>query len=409
MAARSAPVRSHLPRAHIRGPGSLNFKGAGLFQAMPDFTQEFFNFAPTIYLNCAFQGPFPRVTAERIRQAIELKVNPARMESHHFFEVTENVRKRLAAIIGADSTEIALTNSATQGIAFVANGLGLKAGDDIVIGSDNFPSNLFTWLHLRRLGVHVHIVKPVDGYLRAQDVAAALTPCTRILALDWVSYATGVRADLMALGELAHRQGSLFLVDGTQGVGALELDVHALPVDVLSVAGYKWLLGPYGTGFVYMRPEVLHRLDLQIINWLTVEGSGDFDSLPIDQFALPKTAKVFDVPATANFLNLYGLEASLEFIQRAGVRTVTAHCYRLLDRLAEGVQRLGFRLSAAADPGRRSTILCFQANSSQATEIIYKKLEVNQVAVSLRHNMIRVSPYLYNTEADIDRLFEIIK
>jgi cysteine desulfurase / selenocysteine lyase len=405
----SARGGSHFRRSYLWCLGFSDFKAVGSFQFMPDFAQEFFNFAPTIYLNCAYQGPFPCVTAERIRQAIELKCNPARMESHHFFDVTENVRKRLAELVGADPSEIALTNSATQGIAIVANGLGLKAGDEVVIGSGNFPSNLFTWLNLRRRGVHVQIVKPVDGYLRVEDVAAALTPRTRVLALDWVSYTTGVRVDLTALGELAHHQGSLFLVDGTQGVGALGVDAHALPVDILSVAGYKWLLGPYGTGFVYMSPEVQHRLDLQVVNWLTVEGSGDFDSLPIDQFALPKTARVFDVPATANFLNLYGFEASLEFIQRAGVQTVTAHCTRLLDRLAEGVRRPGFRLSAAAVPERRSTILCFQADSSEATERMYKKLEVNQVAVSLRHGMIRVSPYLYNTESDIDRLLEIIK
>ncbi len=375
---------------------------------MPDFTQEFFSFAPTIYLNCAYQGPFPRATVERIRQAVELKCNPARMESRHFFDVTESVRKRLAALVGADPSEIALTNSATQGIGIVATGLGLKADDEVVIASNNFPSNLFTWLHLRRLGIRVTVLKPVDGYLRIEDVAAALTPRTRILALDWVSYTSGVRIDLASLGELAHRQGSIFLVDGTQGVGALELDVHALPVDVLAVAAYKFLLGPYSTGFVYLTPRVQDRVDLQVINWLTVEGSEDFDSLPIDQFTLPKTAGVFDVPATANFLNLYALDASLEFVQRAGVRTVTEHCTRLLDRLAEGALRRGLRLSAAAAPERRSTILCFQAESPEANGQMFDKLKAHHVAVSLRHGMIRVSPYLYNDEADIDRLLEII-
>jgi len=376
---------------------------------MPDFAQEFFSFVPTIYLNCAYHGPFPRATVERIRQAIELKCNPVRMESHHFFDVTESVRKRLANLVGADPSEIALTNSATQGIGIVATGLGLKAGDEVVIASNNFPSNLFTWLHLRRLDVGVKVVRPVDGYLRVEDVAAAFTPRTRILALDWVSYTTGVRIDLAALGELAHRHGSLFVVDGTQGVGALELNTHQLPVDVLTVAAYKWLLGPYSTGFVYLSPEVQDRLDLPVVNWLTVEGSEEFDSLPTDQFTLPRTAEVFDVPATANFLNLYALDASLEFVQRAGVRTVNEHCTRLLDRLADGVRRRRLRLSAAAAPERRSTILCFQAESPEATRHLFDRLSAQHVAVSLRHGMIRVSPYLYNNEADIDGLLDIIR
>jgi cysteine desulfurase/selenocysteine lyase len=374
---------------------------------MPDFTQDFFEFAPTVYLNCAFHGPFPRTTAERIREATDLKCNPVRMESHLFFDITERVRKKLANLVGAHPSEIALTNSATQGIGLVANGMKWKAGDEVVIASCNFPSNIFTWLNLRRLGVQVHVVKPVDGYLRLEDVAAALTPRTRVLALDWVSYTTGVRVDLQALGELAHQRGSLFLVDGTQGVGAMELNVHALPLDVLAVAAYKWLLGPYSTGFVYLSAEVQSQLELQTVNWLAVDGSRDFDSLPIEEFTLPKTAKVFDVPDTANFLNLYALEASLEYVERAGVKRVHEHCARLLERLAEGALRQGFKLSAAAAPERGSTILCFQADSSHATEKVFKKLAAHNIAVSLRHGMIRVSPYLYNNKPDIDRLLEV--
>jgi cysteine desulfurase/selenocysteine lyase len=375
---------------------------------MQDYSKEFFDFSPTIFLNCAYHGPFPRSTVERIHQAIELKCNPVRLGPHLFFETTETVRQRLAGLVGARPSEIALTNSATQGIGIVANGLGLKAGDEVVISSGNFPSNLFNWLHLRRRGVRVTTLKPVEGELRVETVAAALTPRTRVVALDWVSYTTGIRIDLAAMGALAHQHGSLFVVDGTQGLGALELDVKALPVDVLVVAAYKWLLGPYSTGFVYLTPEVQDRLDLQVVNWLTVERSEDFDSLPTDQFNLPKTAKIFDVPATANFLNLYGLDASLEFIQRIGVRTVTEHCAELLDRLARGVVSRGFRLLPAATvPENRSTILCFQANSLEATTNVYEKLKANHVAVSLRHGMIRVSPHLYNCESDIDRLLEI--
>ena len=375
---------------------------------MPDFTKEFFDFSPTVYLNCAYHGPFPRATVARIHQAIELKINPARMESHHFFDNTKSVRNRLAQLVNANPSDIALTNSATQGIGMVAAGLDFKSGDEVVIASNNFPSNLFTWLHLRRFGVRAKVLKPLDGYLRVEDVAAALTPRTRILALDWVSYLTGVRIDLAALGELAHQHGSLFVVDGTQGVGALELDVQALPIDVIAVGAYKWLLGPYSTGFAYLSPQVRDRLDLKVVNWLTVKGSEEFDSLPVEEFSLPKTAEIFDVPATANFLNLYALDASLEFVQRAGVRTVTEHCTQLLDRLGEGAMRRGLRLSAAWAPERRSTILCFQADSPEATKALFDKLTAQHIAVSLRHGMIRVSPYLYNTEADIDRLLETI-
>ena len=375
---------------------------------MPDYRQEFPGLASTVYLDCAHQGPFPRTTTRRVRQAIELKCSPAHLEPPDYFGPPERVRLHLAGLVGADPSEIALTNSATQGIGIVAVGLGLGAGDEVVIASSNFPSNLFTWLHLRRRGVRVDVLKSRDGQLRVEDVAAALSPRTRVLALDWVSYNSGLRIDLAALGELAHRRGALFVVDGTQGVGALELNLHALPVDALAAAAYKWLLGPYGTGFAYLSPALQDRLDLQVVNWLAVEGSEEFDSLPVDHVVLPRAARIFDVPETGNFLNIYALEASLEFVTGVGVPAVTAHCVRLLERLAAGLRGFDSTVCYADQPECRSTILSFQAHSPEATAKLHRKLKKSQVAVSLRQGFIRVSPYLYNNEEDIDRLLSVV-
>lgn len=375
---------------------------------MRDYRKEFSDFAPTVYLDCAYQGPLPRDTAERIHQAIELKSRPDRLESPEYFRLPERVRARLARLVGAKPSELALTSSATQGIGIVASGLDLKPGDEVIVSSSNFPANLFTWMHLRRKGVVVHVLKPSPGEVSVQQVRDALTPRTRLLALDWVNYSTGARIDLAAFGELMRPQGGLFVVDGTQGVGALDLNLHDLPVDAMAVASYKWLLGPYGTGFVYLSRRLQERLDLPVVNWYAVEGSEDFDALPMDRFSLPQEARVFDMGETANFINLYGLEASLEFVEAAGVKAVTEHCHLLLDRLIEGVRRRGLRLSAAAEPPYRSTILGFQADSLEKTTTLHRNLRANHVAVSLRQGMIRVSPYLYNTEPDIDRLLEIL-
>jgi cysteine desulfurase/selenocysteine lyase len=375
---------------------------------MRDFRQDFQPFAPTIYLDCAYQGPFPRLAEERVQRAIQTKCHPDRLNPAEYFELPERVRNRFGRLIGADASEIALTNSATHGIGIVAAGLGLEAGDEVVITSRNFPSNLFTWLHLRRLGVRVHVIKPASHHVTPEEVLPVLNSRTRILAVDWVSYTSGARIDLAAFGDLAHRHGALLVVDGTQGVGALPLNVHDVPVDVLAVAAYKWLLGPYGTGFAYLRMDIQNWLDLPVVNWLTVEGSEDFDALPTDQFTLPRAAKIFDVPETSNFINLSALDASLEYVGRAGVSTVNEHCARLLDRLGEGLKRRGYRLSDAARPEHCSTILGFQADSLDATAELHRKLRASQVAVSLRHGMIRVSPYLYNHEDDVDRLLEVV-
>lgn len=375
---------------------------------VPDYRGDFPDFAPTVYLDCAYQGPFPRAAIARIQRAIELKSHPERLGSREYFDLPERVRARLANLIGAGPAEIALTNSVTQGIGIVSAGLDLGSGDEVVVASSNFPSNLYSWLHLRRRGVCIQVVKPVCGRVRVEDVKAALTPRTRVLALDWVAYSDGVAIDLAAMGELAHRQGSIFVVDGTQGAGAIELNLRGLPVDVFAVAAYKWLLGPYGTGFVYLDPNVRDRLELEVINWLSVEGSENFEDLPSDQFTLPKAARVFDVPETANFLNLYALEASLEYLEGVGVRRISEHCARVLDRLEEGLRQQGHAVIRGARSECRSAIVGFRGESIEVTVALHQKLRANHLAVSLRNGIIRVSPHLYNDESDIDKLLAVV-
>ncbi len=374
---------------------------------MRNFRQEFSDFSPVIYLDCAYQGPFPRVTVERIHQAIELKSRPDRLKAPEYFGLPERVRGRIARLTGAEAGEITITNSATQGIGIVAAGLALGAGDEVVVASSNFPSNLFTWLHLRRKGVTVKVIHPAGGEVTIDQVAAELTSHTRVLALDWVDYSTGYRIDLAAFGSLIRDRGGIFVVDGTQGVGANDLDLHALPVDVMACAAYKFLLGPYGTGFAYVARELLAKLDLPVINWYSVEGADDFDSLPTEEFRLIHDARVFDSGETGNFINLHGLEASLEFVEGVTVGAVNAHCRRLLSRLEEGLCVRGYILSAGSSPGHESTILGFHALEAGATAELHRKLSAHQIAVSLRHGMIRVSPYLYNDETDIDRMLEV--
>ena len=376
---------------------------------MTDYRTQFADFGETTYLNCAYQGVFPLSAVARAHEAVDLKCHPERIDPAEYFDLPQRVRNHLAAIIGSDEGEIALTSGATQGIGVVAAGLEFKPGDEVIVAASNFPCNFFSWIHLRRHGVRVKVLRNEAGPLQVDDVARAFTSNTKLLALDWVDYSSGRRIDLAAIGGLVHERGAVFVVDGTQGVGALELDVHALPVDVLAVAAYKWLLGPYGTGFVYIREEFLDRLDLKVVNWTSVDGADNFDALPVDNFVLPHEARVFDMPGTANFLNLSTLEASLEFVRGVGTGAVSRHCGGLLDILAEGLKRRGYRLANHDRSRLPSPILSFQCKTDDATDRLYQQLKARQIEVSLRHRWIRVSPYLYNGKEDIERLLQIAK
>lgn len=374
---------------------------------MVDYRSEFADFGTTTYLNCAYQGVFPLAAVARAHAAIDLKCHPERIDPAEYFRLPQRVRNHLGRIIGSDENEVALTAGATHGVGVVVEGLRLGPGDEVIVAQSNFPSNLFTWLHMRRMGVRVRMLKSDNGPIQVDDVARAFTSNTKLLALDWVDYSSGRRIDLAAIGELAHGRGALFVVDGTQGVGALELNVGALPVDVLTVASYKWLLGPYGTGFVYLRDEMLNRLTLKVVNWLSVDGADDFDALPVENFALPKSARVFDLPGTANFLNLYPLEASLEFVLGVGVGNIARYCGELLDLAAKGLISQGYHIVNEGRTESPSPILSFRCSSEEETDKLYEKLKAHHVEVSLRHHRIRISPYLFNNKDDIDCLLDV--
>lgn len=371
---------------------------------MNDYRKDFADFGETTFLDCATQGPFPHTTAQRAREAIELKCHPYRLESREYFALPQRVRTLLARLIGAQTEEIALTNSATHGLSVVANGLGLGPGDEVVTTAVNFPANLLPWLHLRKRGVEVKILNPERGFPTPEEVAAALTSRTRVVALDYVSFRNGCKIDIEAIRGQMRETDARLIVDATQAVGALPINVDSFPVDAFACAGYKWLLGPYGVGFAFLRRSIQDRLSPTVLNWMSVEGADKFHELPGEKFTPNQDARRFDVPETANFLNLYALEASLEYLHRVGVENIMRHCFGLIDRLREALASRGFLLNASAEPAHRSTILTFRTSPAEDTARLHQKLADQRIVVSLREGWIRVSPNLYNSEEDIDRL-----
>ena len=375
---------------------------------MNDYRKDFADFGETTFLDCATQGPFPLRTAQRVREAIELKCHPYRLESQEYFDLPQRVRTLLARLVGAEPEEISLTNSSTYGLSVVANGLDLGPGDEVVVTAVNFPANLLTWLHLRNRGVEVRVLNPERGFPTPEEVTAALTPRTRVVALDYVSFRNGCKIDLEAIRKQMRETKALLVVDATQAIGALPLSVDSFPADAFSCAGYKWLLGPYGVGFAFFRRSIQDRLSTKVLNWMSVEGASKFHRLPGENFTPARDASRFDVPETASFLNLYALEASLEFLHQVGVETIMRHCFGLLEGLREALVSQGFQLNASAEPAQRSTILTFRAPSGGDTERLYQKLRDQLVIVSLREGWIRVSPHLYNSEDDMDRLMDAL-
>jgi len=369
------------------------------------FRGYFSDFGGRVYLDCAAQGPFPRETAEEVRRALRLKEHPEEISETLFQEFPDRARAAIARLLGCNPANIALGSGASHGINIAARGLPLKNGDEVLIPQGEFPANLFPWVGLREEGIGVRIAAPSKPgrVVTAQDMIDAIGPRTRAVSVSLVAFASGYRVDLQAIGDACRARDLFLVVDGAQGVGAVDFRVADHAIDILAVSGYKWLFGPYGTGFTYVNPRMLDRLKVTAVNWLTVEGADQPARRSPFEMRFREGARRFDIPETASFLNLSALAASVEFVNRVRVSTIEAHARRLLESLLRGVGRTRLRVVSDLTAARRSTILGLEAPTIEDTRAIYRRVRQKGIVVSLRDNLIRVSPNIYNSTEDIDR------
>ena len=372
---------------------------------MNDWKRHFSDFGGKAYLDCAAQGPFPREVSEEIQRQLRLKEHPEEIDAELFERQPERAAQAAARLLGCHPSSITFGSGASHGLNAAALGLPLRDGEEVLIGQGEFPAVVLPFLNLAPAGVKVRFVPPGAGrHVSAADYIAAFSAKTRVVAVSLVAFATGYRIDLDELGEACRERGIFLVVDGSQAIGGIDYRVADHPVDVLAVSGYKWLFGPYGTGLTYISPRVLDRMRVAVVNWQTVEGAAQLNR-PFD-YALRfrEGACRFDSPQRASFLNLGGFAASMEFLARVRVSTVEAHAMRLLDRLLLGLGSTVLRVASDLAAERRSTILGLEAEGMDATRRAWRRLVEAGVVVSLRANLIRVAPNIYNEPDDIDRL-----
>jgi selenocysteine lyase/cysteine desulfurase len=376
-----------------------------------DWRQEWFEFEDATYLNLASQSPLPRVSIRAVQAALEAKKFPHHKPDSTFYEVPNRIRAGLAKIIGAQAEEIALTSGASAGLNAVAHGLTWQPGDEVITAKGEFPLQYTGWKPMEdREGLKVKIVAPRDRFITTDDLIAALTPRTRLVSVSMVRFDDASLLDAQRLAAACHAQGTLLLLDVSQCCGALPIDVNQLGADFLICAGYKWLLGPFGTGFFWIKREHLARVRPSPFYWMAVEGSHNFTALNFEDPKPAASAKRWDAPEWASYFNfnLVAMDASVDFVLRAGAATVAAHNRKLIEFLFERLPKDRCVIASPADANRRGPYGCFAARNREKTAELYQHLRKENVIVSLREGNIRVSPYLYNTERDIDHLIRVI-
>jgi cysteine desulfurase / selenocysteine lyase len=375
-----------------------------------DFREHWFDNEEAIYLNLAGQSPMPKVSFRAVQASLEWKKFPQRIPDTAFFDVPSRIRASIAKLINALPDDIALTTGASSGMSGIAYGLDWRPGDEIVTASGEFPLQYATWKPMEeREGVVLKIARPRDRFLDAEDIIAAMTPRTRVVSVSLVRFDDGVLLDAARIGAACHKQGALLLVDASQACGAVPLDVEKMNIDFLVSAGYKFLLGPFGTGFCWGRPEVVANLRPGPFYWMAAQGmENGFSSMSVSDPKPAAGAKRWDAAETANYFNHAALDASLEFVLQVGPATALAHCHNLIEQLFDRLPKDRCIPASPLDRAHRGPYACFAARTPDKTVALYDKLRKENVVVSLREGNIRVSPYLFNTERDIDRLISVI-
>jgi cysteine desulfurase/selenocysteine lyase len=376
---------------------------------MAEWRKEWFEFEDATYLNAAAQGPLPRVALHAAGQALEWMKFPQTIPDSAYFDLPNRIRTSLAKLIGGAAGEIAITTGASSGLAAVAAGLDWKPGDEVLIARGEFPAHFATWLPMQASGrLKVIVVEPRGRFLAADDFVAHIGPRTRLVSTSLVRFEDGVRLDAAKIARACHDAGALLLLDVAQCAGAVPIDVRALGADFLAASGYKWLLSPYGTGFFWARAELIEQLRIGPYYWMALEDAEQFHTLSAGGYNLAKGARRWDSPETASFSNLAAMDASLALLLRIGVVAVWEHTQRLTAMMIDRLPRDRYVLASPGSAGDRGPYACVAARKPEVTAQLFERLRAAQVFVSLREGALRISPHLYNSERDIDRLLTVL-
>ncbi len=354
-----------------------------------------------VYLNTATFGPLPSVAAQAIAKHFADRDRLASLDFLSWYDRVDRIRAKLGRWIGADADDIAFTSSAGVGLSWILHGLDWKPGDRILTPADEFPNNLYATDLMARYGVEVDRSPAGEGFDLDRFVSA-IGDRTRMVLLSAIDYASGFRPPLAAIGEAARRRGAIFVIDGTQGAGAIPLDVDACGADVVICHGYKWMCSPAGAGFLYVRPEIRERLAPLTVSWRSHRDWRRVDDLHHGAPELPSEAAKLE-GGVLNFAGLFALEAVVDLFFSIGREELWERVAEMAHATQDALRRAGGEPSCDAFAHFDSPVVAARFPGLDLAELC-GALRRQRIAVAVRHGRLRVSPHFFNNAADLTAL-----
>ena len=359
------------------------------------------------FLNCAYISPLPKASMAAGEQGVRRKGRPWTIAPADFFTASETVRQLFAGLINANTDDIAFAPAVSYGMAQAAHNIRLSRSQTVITLAEQFPSNVYPWMDLaERTGAKfISVARPADDDWTAA-LLSRIDASTGLVAVPNCHWTDGGLVDLVAVGEACRRVGAALCVDATQSVGAMPLDVKRIDPDFVAVASYKWLLGPYSLGFLYVAPR---RQDGRPIehNWIARRDSENFAGLVNYVTEFQHGARRFDVGERSNFALMPVAEASLKLLTEWTVPRIHATLARRTAAIAERA-RAEFGIESVPADRRAGHYLGLRFRGGVSADLP-ARLAASNVFVSVRGQAMRVTPHLWTTDADVEKLFGVLR
>ncbi len=360
------------------------------------------------YLNGAYMSPFLKSVEAIGHASVSKKCFPYEVTGNDFFENTNRLKQEFSKLVAIDDYKnVAIIPAVSYGIATVANNIKLNAGDEILVVGEQFPSNIYSWQKLaNQYNATLQIISaPADFNQRGQQwnqaILEAIHEKTSVVAMPHVHWADGTLFDLMAIREKTKTHNALLIIDGTQSVGALPFSVKEIEPDALICAGYKWLLGPYSIGLAYYSDALTNGNPIEE-NWINRKNSEDFGGLVNYEPEYQPKAGRYNVGEMSNFTLTPMLINAIEQLNEWQPQRVQEYCKSISEEAIQTLRKLGCFIED--DAFRAQHLFGIYLPKTINLEKLKAKFTKQNIFVSFRGNAIRVSPHVYNSKEDFEKL-----
>jgi len=369
------------------------------------------------YLETSARGLMPQQAMEAAIRFYEAAVRGDPKESGDVFLAVERIREKFGRLVGATADEVTLTRNVSEGLNMIVASLPWQAGDNAIVCRDiEHPNGVYSLYNMRdRHGIEVRVVEATPDLAMPVDaIAKCIDGRTRLVVVSSVTFATGARTELARIGQICRERQVTLLVDGAQSVGALDLDVHTAQVDALAVGASKYLCGPYGLGFLFVRRAFAETLQPAYLGRFSVNLGNVHEGVQgSEKYRLMPGARRFDL-GSMNYPAASAVDVSLDILQSVGMPAIETHVMALAKRLDTGLRELGVPLlSGSVDLHRAHIVVAGwkQASPEGAGLVaeLWSHFAARQMRVSERLGRLRFSFHLYNTTDEVDQVIAAVR